>query len=133
MSPGAPQQPAGPDVRRVEDVNPILPEFWVRPPADIDADLALLRAEPGLVFRPEPPVPEAAPIARGPGSSPVVPPAAVLVPSKPPDLFSRAAGITTPDPPPGFNEYFGSMIAWTIRATPGCGAWSPPASPPACW
>jgi len=111
MSRGAPPQPAGPDVRRVEDVNPILPEFWVRPPADIDADLALLRAEPGLVFRPEPPVPEAAPIARGPGYFSVVRHADVLVASKHPELFSSAAGITILDTPPGFNEYFGSMIA----------------------
>ena len=111
MSPGAPLQPAGPDVRRVEDVNPILPEFWVRPPADIEADLALLRAEPGLVFRSEPPVPETAPIVRGPGYFPVVRHADVLVASKHPELFSSAAGITILDSPPGFNEYFGSMIA----------------------
>lgn len=97
--------------RRVEDVNPILPEFWIRPPAEIEADLALLRAEPGLVFRPEPPVPESAPIVRGPGYYPVVRHADILAASKHPELFSSAAGITVLDTPPFFNEYFGSMIA----------------------
>jgi cytochrome P450 len=35
----------------------------------------------------------------------------IITASKHPELFSSASGITVLDSPPGFNEYFGSMIA----------------------
>src|SRR5688572_6294880 len=95
----------------VDEINPIIPAFWVRPPSDIEADLAVLRDQPGLVFRPEPQLPVTSPILAGPGYWPVVRHAAILAASKAPELFSSAAGITVLDSPPGFNEYFGSMIA----------------------
>jgi cytochrome P450 len=95
----------------VEGINPILPEFWVRPADEIEADLAALRRQPGLVFRPEPPLPEGALLQPGPGYRPVVRIADILAVSKAPEIFSSAAGITVIDSPPEFNEYFGSMIA----------------------
>ncbi|MDH4144113.1 MAG: hypothetical protein OEY23_02980, partial [Acidimicrobiia bacterium] len=91
--------------------NPILPEFWVRPQAEIDADLAVLRAKPGLEFRSEPPIPEGIPLAAGPGYYPVLHHDAILHCSKHPELYSSASGITIIDTPPEFNEFFSSMIA----------------------
>src|SRR4051794_1960762 len=95
----------------LEEINPILPEFWVRPGPEIEADLTLLRAQPAPVFRAEPEVPPTSPITQGPGYWAIVRHADVLTASKAPELFSSAAGITVLDSPPEFNEYFGSMIA----------------------
>jgi len=90
--------------------NPIAPEFWVRPEAEIETDLAVLRAVP-LSFHPEPPVPVDIDFPEGPGSWVVTRHAQILEVSKQPDIFSSAAGVTVIDAPPEFNEFFGSMIA----------------------
>jgi cytochrome P450 len=94
-----------------EEINPIVPAFWVRPAEEIEADLAALRSLPNLPFRPEPPVPEGTPIVRGPGYWAITRHADILEVSKHPHIFSSASGITVLSSPPQFNEYFGSMIA----------------------
>lgn len=90
--------------------NPIIPEFWVRPAAEIDADLDRLRAD-GPTRHPEPEIPPDAPIPQGPGFWAVTNHRDILRCSKTPQAFSSARGITVIDSPPEFNEYFGSMIA----------------------
>jgi cytochrome P450 len=95
----------------VDEINPILPEFWVRPQSEIEADLASLRALPTLPFRAEPPIPEGNPLPQGPGYWAVTRHADILELSKRADRVSSASGITVMDSPPEFNEYFGSMIA----------------------
>ena len=90
--------------------NPILPEFWVRPGAEVEADLAALRSAP-LTFLPEPEVPDDSPLPQGPGSWVVTRHADILHMSKNPEIFSSAAGITVLDVPPEFLEFFSSMIA----------------------
>ncbi len=91
--------------------NPILPEFWVRDPAIIEADLAQLRRDAPVSFHEEPePTPDF-PLPRGPGYWAVTRLDDILQVSKHPELFSSAAGITVIDSPPEFNEFFGSMIA----------------------
>lgn len=91
--------------------NPILPEFWVRDAEAIDADLDLLRADGGVTFHAEPPVPEDYPLEQGPGSWVVTKHADILEVSKNPNMFSSAKGITVLDTPPEFLEFFSSMIA----------------------
>ncbi|HSP05480.1 MAG TPA: cytochrome P450, partial [Acidimicrobiales bacterium] len=95
---------------RADLPNPILPEFWVRPADDIDADLAVLRAE-GPVFLPEPEIPEDIPLPQGPGAWAVTNHADILHISRHPDLFSSAQGIVVMDQPMQIVEYFSSMIA----------------------
>lgn len=95
---------------RTDLPNPILPEFWVRPAEDIDADLAVLRAE-GPVFLPEPEVPEGIPLPQGPGAWVVTNHADILHMSRHPELFSSAEGIVVMDQPMQIVEYFSSMIA----------------------
>jgi cytochrome P450 len=91
--------------------NPIIPEFWVRPQADIEADLATLRREAPISWHEEPePTPDF-PLPRGPGYWAVTRLDDILQCSKHPELFSSADGITVMDSPPEFNEFFGSMIA----------------------
>jgi cytochrome P450 len=90
--------------------NPILPEFWVRPGAEVEADLAALRAAP-LTFMPEPDVPDDLPLPQGPGAWVVTRHADILHMSKNPEIFSSAAGITVLDVPPEFLAFFSSMIA----------------------
>jgi cytochrome P450 len=94
-----------------EGINPVEPAFWVRPPEAIEADLATLRALPGLPFRPEPELVEGTPIQQGPGYWAITRHADILEISKHPHIYSSASGITVLDSPPQFNEYFGSMIA----------------------
>jgi methyl-branched lipid omega-hydroxylase len=92
--------------------NPLLHEFWVRPAADIDADLDRLRTTNGGVnFLPEPEIPPEIPLPQGPGAWVLTRHADILEVSKHPELFSSAGGITVGDSPPEFNEFFGSMIA----------------------
>ncbi len=91
--------------------NPIMPEFWVREPGRIDADLELLRREHPVSFHPEPPVPAGIPMPQGPGYWAVTRHADIVRMSRQTDVFSSAAGITVTDSPPEFNEFFGSMIA----------------------
>ena len=91
--------------------NPIIPEFWVRDQASIEADLALLRAEAPISWHEEPEVPEGTPVVRGPGYWALTRLDEILYVSKHPELFSSAGGITILDAPPEFNEFFGSMIS----------------------
>ncbi|HSL60131.1 MAG TPA: cytochrome P450 [Acidimicrobiales bacterium] len=91
--------------------NPIYPEFWVRPPDEIERDLATLRADGPVSFHPEPTVPDDSPIPQGPGFWAITKHRDILHCSKNPAVFSSARGITVLDSPPEFNEYFGSMIA----------------------
>jgi methyl-branched lipid omega-hydroxylase len=95
----------------IDQINPILPPFWVRPPAQIEADLAALRAHRTPVFRTEPELPPGSPLQAGPGYWAITRHRDILEISKRPDLYSSASGITVIDSPPEFNEYFGSMIA----------------------
>lgn len=91
--------------------NPIYNEFWQRPADEIDAALAEIRDQGGVVFFPEPEVPPEIPIPQGPGSWVLTNHADILAVSKSPDVFSSAAGITVGDLPPEFVEFFSSMIA----------------------
>jgi cytochrome P450 len=95
---------------RTDVPNPILPEFWVRPAEDIEADLAVLRQE-GPVFVEEPEPPAGSPLPQGPGSWVVTNHADILHMSRHPEIFSSAQGITVNDTPMEFVEYFSSMIA----------------------
>jgi cytochrome P450 len=95
------------DRHRTDLPNPILPEFWVRPAEDIDADL---RAE-GPVYLPEPEIPEGIPLPQGPGAWAVTNHADILHMSRHPELFSSAQGIVVMDQPMQIVEYFSSMIA----------------------
>lgn len=91
--------------------NPILHEFWVRPPDKIEADLDLLRQTNGGVnFLAEPEIPPEFPLPQGPGGWVVTRHADILQVAKQPEVFSSATGITITDSPPEFNEFFGSMI-----------------------
>ena len=98
------------DRHRTDLPNPILPEFWVRPAADIEADLAVLRAE-GPVYLPEPEIPEGIPLPQGQGGWVVTNHADILEMSRHPGVYSSASGITIADMPMEFVEYFSSMIA----------------------
>ncbi|MGD9754518.1 MAG: cytochrome P450 [Acidimicrobiia bacterium] len=91
--------------------NPIYPSFWTREQADIEADLATLRREAPVSFHEEPEMPEGLPLERGPGYWAVTKLDDILHVSKHPELFSSAKGITVTDFPPGFDEFFSSMIA----------------------
>jgi cytochrome P450 len=92
--------------------NPLEPEFWVRPAADIDGDLDLLRGtNGGVTFHPEPEVPPEIPLPQGPGGWVLTRHADILHVSKTPEIFSSASGITIGDTPPEFLEFFSSMIA----------------------
>ncbi len=91
--------------------NPIMPDFWVRPQPDIEADLARLRAEGPVSFHPEPEIDIDAPIVQGPGCWVVTRHADILEMSKNPKTFCSGQGITVLDSPPEFNEFFASMIA----------------------
>ena len=92
-----------------DDRNPIHNTFWVRPGAEIEADLAALRQN-GPTFFPEPELPPEIPLNQGPGGWVITKHADILHVSKNPQLFSSAAGITITDSPPEFLEFFGSMI-----------------------
>ncbi|MFN0027002.1 MAG: cytochrome P450 [Acidimicrobiales bacterium] len=96
--------------RPLEWINPILPSFWVRPLPEIEGDMARLRAEEPLAWRPPPELPEDSIIKMGPYWA-VTRYADILAVSKQPELFSSAQGITMLEAPPSFNEFFGSMIA----------------------
>ena len=98
------------DRHRTDLPNPILPEFWVRPAGDIEADLAVLRAE-GPVYLPEPESPEGIPLPQGQGGWVVTNHADILEMSRHPGVYSSASGITIADMPMEFVEYFSSMIA----------------------
>lgn len=91
--------------------NPLSREFWVRPAADIDADLADLRGMGGVTFHQEPEIPPEIPLPQGPGSWVITNHADILHMSKNPETFSSASGITVTDLPMEFVEYFNSMIA----------------------
>ncbi len=98
------------DRHRTDLPNPILPEFWVRPAGDIEADLAVLRAE-GPVYLPEPEIPAGLPLPQGQGGWVVTNHADILEMSRHPGVYSSASGITIADMPMEFVEYFSSMIA----------------------
>jgi cytochrome P450 len=95
----------------IDKPNPLVDEFWLRPGAEVHADLDALRANDPVVFLPEPEIPEEIPIERGPGAWVLTRQADILHVSKHPEIFSSAAGITLLDQPPEFNEFFSSMIA----------------------
>ena len=95
----------------LDQSNPLIAEFWLRPEAEIHADLDALRATDPVVFLPEPEIPEGIPLERGPGAWVLTRQADILHVSKHPEIFSSAAGITLLDQPPEFNEFFSSMIA----------------------
>ncbi|NNE75151.1 MAG: cytochrome P450 [Acidimicrobiales bacterium] len=90
--------------------NPISRWFWTRPDAEIDADLAELRAA-GPVFLPEEPVPEEIPLPQGPGGWVITKHDQIIEMSRTPEDFCSGKGITLLDAPPAFNEFFSSMIA----------------------
>jgi cytochrome P450 len=87
--------------------NPIMPEFWLRPSAEIEGDLATLRAAGPLHFMEEP---DLIVLPRGPGAWMVVHHAEILEVSKNPQVYSSGRGITVTDSPAEFNEFFSSMI-----------------------
>lgn len=91
--------------------NPMIPEFWTRPAAEIDADLAELRTA-GTTFHDFGELPEDSVLPdQGAGYWAVTRHADILQVSKNPQTFSSARGVTVLDTPPEFNEFFGSMIA----------------------
>lgn len=90
--------------------NPIDPFFWTRPAEEIDADLAVLRAE-GPTFHPFD-LPEDSILPdQGRGYWAVTRHADILHVSKNAATFSSARGVTVLDTPQEFTEFFGSMIA----------------------
>jgi methyl-branched lipid omega-hydroxylase len=91
--------------------NILLPTFWVRDQALIEADLTRYRTDHPVVFRAEPEIPPGMPIQTGPGAWVLTRHADILEVSRKPDIFSSANGITLLDAPPEFNEFFNSMIA----------------------
>lgn len=91
--------------------NPLMPEFWVRPEADIDTDLVTLQELGGVTFHDEPEMPPEMPLPQGPGSWVLTRHADILQVSKNPGIFSSSSGITVGDVPPEFLEFFSSMIA----------------------
>lgn len=90
--------------------NPLHGWFWQRPMAEIEADLADIRAT-GLMFIEEPEPDPGVPIEVGPGGWLVTSYDQIREISKNPDVYSSASGITALDSPPEFNEFFGSMIS----------------------
>ncbi len=92
------------------DPNPILFDFWTRPAAEIDADLAVLR-DAGPVFVPEPVPDPGFPLPQGPGAWILTRHADILHASKHAPLFSSAGGVTALDSPPEFREFFSSIIS----------------------
>ncbi len=90
--------------------NPLYQEFWVRPAADIDADLATLQQAGGVTFHSEPPRPPGIDLPVGPGSWVLTNHADIVQVSKQADIFSSARGITWDDIPVEFLEFFSSMI-----------------------
>ena len=90
--------------------NPLLGEFWIRPAADINADIDTLRTAGGVSFHPEPTIPDDFPLPQGPGAWVLSNFADVLHVSKNPEIFSSARGIVLQDLPPEFVEFFTSMI-----------------------
>ncbi|MEM7272751.1 MAG: cytochrome P450 [Actinomycetota bacterium] len=91
--------------------NPLFPEFWVRPPGEIDASLAELQDRGGVTFHEEPEVPPEIPLPQGTGGWVLTNHADILQVSKTPAVFSSASGITVGELPPEFLEFFSSMIA----------------------
>ncbi len=89
---------------------PIPSDFWLRPMAEIDADLKILRDAP-LSHLHEELIPEGYGLEQGAGAWVVTRHQDILDISKNPEVFSSAQGITILDSPPEFNEFFGSMIA----------------------
>lgn len=99
----------------VPDVdNPIMPRFWKRPQAEIEAALERLRRQPLTKFSevPKQPSDPDDPLLAlaGSGGWVVTRHAEVLHTSRHTDIWSSASGITVLDSPPEFNEFFGSMI-----------------------
>ncbi len=97
--------------------NPILNTFWVRPQEEIDADLAVLRADPPAFLPPVDPdedleVDETIlEQLMGTGAWVLTRHQHILQVSKNPTVYSSAQGMTMLDSPPEFNEFFGSMIS----------------------
>ncbi len=91
--------------------NPFDDTFWLRPAAEVDADLATLRSTAPVAFVAEPEIPEGIPLEQGPGSWILTRHAEILEVSKNPQLYSSAQGITLLDQPPEFLQFFSSMIA----------------------
>ena len=90
--------------------NLVDPEFWVRPPAEVDAEIARLHAEAPLDWFEEL-MPEDSILSAGPGYWSVTRHADIAEVSRRADVFSSAAGITVTDTPDEFREFFSSMIA----------------------
>ncbi len=90
--------------------NPLLGEFWIRPAAEIEADIETLRDAGGVTFHPEPIVPDGYPLPQGPGGWALSNFADILHVSKNPQIFSSAQGIVLQDMPAEFVEFFNSMI-----------------------
>ncbi len=90
--------------------NPLHGQFWVRPMAEIDADLATIRSR-GLMYIQEPKPDPGVPLPQGQGGWIVTRYDQILEVSKHAEIYSSAAGVTAIDSPPEFNEFFGSMIA----------------------
>ena len=93
--------------------NPMIAEFWTRPAAAIDADLAELLAVGNSFhdFGFEADFPAASLLPdQGAGYWAVTRHADILHVSKNAKIFSSAKGVTAIDLPPEFNEFFSSMI-----------------------
>ncbi len=90
--------------------NPLHGQFWVRPMAEIEDDLAAIRSV-GLVFIEEPKPDPGVPLPQGPGGWFVSSQEQIREISKSAEVYSSARGVTAIDSPPEFNEFFGSMIS----------------------
>jgi cytochrome P450 len=96
--------------RRVLDVDDIwlsASDFWLRPLEEREGAFATLRAERPLSFHAEP---EIEILPRGPGYWAVTRHADILEISRTPEIYQSGTGSNIGDLPPGFNEFFGSMI-----------------------
>ena len=91
--------------------SPLEPEFWTRPAAEVDASLVELRSQPMQYHEFDIPEELHGIMPDKMGGWVVVKHEHILEVSKNPASYSSAQGITMLDSPPGFDEFFSSMIA----------------------
>ena len=95
----------------VDDVDLSSLEFWTQPLEGREAGFALLRRESPVAFHDEIEPPPELPIPRGAGYWSLTRHADILDASRRSDVFCSGQGVSIPDLPAEFNEFFSSMIA----------------------
>ena len=95
----------------VDQIDLSSPDFWMRPIAAREAAFEVLRRDCPVSFHEELESPPELPIPRGAGYWALTRHADILDASRRSDVFSSGSGVTIPDLPAEFNEFFSSMIA----------------------